>query len=66
MSIVIHTIVERLSDGSEAYAVVTHDDELPSGECTRYEMISEKDALAFGRKLAAAIEAHTNHSIAFN
>lgn len=61
----IHTICTKLSDKSEVFAVVTHDDELPSGECTRYEMVSEKDALTFATKLQEAIVAHTCHSVAF-
>ena len=65
MTIMIHTICEKLTDGSEAFAIVTHDDELPSGEVTRYDMVSEKDALTFASKLHDAIVAHTIHSVEF-
>ena len=58
MTYQIHTICEKLSDKSEVFAVAVHDEEMPSGEWVRFEMISEKDAITFAEGLRDLINVH--------
>lgn len=60
MAIKITRVMEKLSDNSEGFSVLIHDEEMPNAESVLLEMITERDADNFMLKLQELIYAHTN------
>lgn len=60
MAIKISRVTETLSDGSQGFSILVHDEDMPSAKSVLLEMITERDADTFMLKLQELIYAHTN------